>query len=89
MDEDSIKRAVSEGLADAFKERRSPGLTDEMHRKHHDWLTDWIEKEKRKREMIDQIKGQLATMGIYGAMATALAVMWWAAKHFVVHGGNG
>jgi hypothetical protein len=46
-------------LDETKPERRMRGISVDVHFQHHQFIEEWIEKEKRKREMADKIKAQV------------------------------
>lgn len=64
----------------AFEAFRS--VPHEEHRTHHEFLGIWIEREKRKIEMIEKVKAQLAGWGAIAAIGGLVFALWeWAKRN--------
>jgi hypothetical protein len=65
---DKDKEDLIEAFGKTLDSRRAIG--EEIHRMHHDFVQTMLVKEKRKQELIENVKAQVAG---WGTLATILA----------------
>lgn len=64
----------------AFEAFRS--VPFEEHREHHEFIAMWIEREKRKIEMAEKVKAQLAGWGVITLLGGIGYAVWeWVKRH--------
>lgn len=60
-------------ISDAFDPYRLPF---EDHREHHEFISAWIAKQKRKEETIEKVRAQLAGWGIISLLGGIGFAVW-------------
>lgn len=58
-----------------FVERRKY-VPDNEHYEHHLFIREWVEKERRKREMADKIKAQVGGWIIISSLGAVATAAW-------------
>lgn len=73
---------LKEAIKEALEERTHIGMED--HHLHHDWITLKMNKDRRRQEMWNSIKFQVAKSGILGIIGFFLYAAWIYLKQEVV-----
>lgn len=68
MDKNELKEAVKEAL--------NEGIPVEEHEAHHDWIKSKVAKEKRRQEIWDKVKIQVASTGVIAVIIYVSTVVW-------------
>lgn len=65
-------------ITEAFKGALAANVPPETHHAHHLYITDLIERKRRREETIENLKGQLALWGITGIIGSLFAAFLYA-----------
>jgi hypothetical protein len=78
MTEDRRKQVLSEKDLAAIIEGvvSSRVVSDDVHSEHHDFISHWIEREKRKEEVYNKIKVQVGGWGIILVLSGIGYAVW-------------
>jgi hypothetical protein len=58
----------------AFEAFRS--VPHEEHREHHEFISHWIERQRRKEEIFEKVKAQLAGWGVITMLGAIGYTVW-------------
>lgn len=73
---ESEKDELAERFALELDKRRN--VSESQHKEHHAFIQQWIDKEKRRLELLEKVKAQVIGWGVISAlvgMVTALGLL--------------
>jgi len=62
---------------------RMAAMPDEEHKEHHDFMKQWIEREKRKQEAYDAIRDRILTGGAWALICGIGMLVWYGFKDLI------
>jgi hypothetical protein len=68
---DADKAELIDGFAAELEKRRN--VSQETHKEHHDFIQQWIDREKRRQELYEKVKAQVVGWGVISGILSMVA----------------
>jgi len=77
VDHEELARLIAQAIIE------QSGLPAEEHKRHHDALERFIEREDRRTAFYEKVKAQVGGWAVIAVLGTLGAGAWYAAKEFI------